>query len=248
MLGEERHNTIVNLVEQYGSITVQELMNHVDASESTLRRDLNILDSEGRLIKVHGGAMAKTTAYQTTDDDVNIRKSLNIEEKIAIARYAAGLVSKNDIIFLDAGTTTELMIDYIMESDVMFVTNAMTHAKKLAQKGFETDVLASRFKSLTESVVGEETIMGLDKYNFTKGFFGTNGVTVKNGFTTPDIKEALVKKKAIEKTKEVYILSDSSKFSQISAVTFGKFDEARIITCKNVDNSFRGYKNVLEVE
>lgn len=54
--------------------------------------------------------------------------------------------------------------------------------------------------------------MTLDKYNFTKGFWGTNGITVKNGFTTPEIKEAMIKKKSMENSKEKYILADDSKF------------------------------------
>lgn len=247
MLGEERQNTIVNLVEEHKSISVQELTSYLNASESTIRRDLNILDAEGKLIKVHGGAMAKDRSYKTLDDAVESRKTMNLDEKIAIAKYAASLITKNDMVFLDAGTTTELMIDYITEKDVTFVTNAISHAKKLSQKGFDTYVLAGRFKNLTEAIVGEEAVMCLDKYNFTKGFFGVNGITVKNGFTTPDVKEALVKTKAMEKTKEKFVLADTSKFSQISAVTFGNFNSARIITCENVDNSFREYKNILEV-
>lgn len=59
--------------------------------------------------------------------------------------------------------------------------------------------------------------MTLDKYNFTKGFWGTNGITVKNGFTTPEIKEAMVKKKSMENSKEKYILADDSKFHRYQA-------------------------------
>ena len=94
---------------------------------------------------------------------------------------------------MDAGTTTELMIDYITAKNVIFVTNSFAHAKHLSQKGYTTYILGGEFKPVTEAIVGEEAIISLDKYNFTKGFWGANGVTKGNGFTTPDVKEAMVR-------------------------------------------------------
>ena len=248
VLGEERHNVILEIVNERKSVTVQELMKLLEISESTIRRDLNLLDKEGFLIKVHGGAMANNSGYYTVDDDVVVRKGLNRDEKLVIARYAAGLIEAGDIIYLDAGTTTELMIDFITRKDVTFVTNSFSHAKKLSEKGLTTYILGGEFKPVTEAIVGEEAILCLDKYNFTKGFWGTNGITVKNGFSTPDVKEAMVKRKSMQQTKERYILSDYSKFSQISSVSFADFESARIITSKIEDTAFKGYKNIKEVE
>lgn len=253
MLGEERHNTILTLVDERKSVTVHELMELLDASESTIRRDLLTLDREGLLVKVHGGAIAvESSYYHTMDDDVSVRMELNRDEKLEIARYAAGLIEPNDIVYLDAGTTTELMIDFMNggffnDKNVVFVTNAISHAKKLSVRGFATYILGGEFKNLTEAIVGEEAILSLDKYNFTKGFWGTNGVNVKNGFSTPDLKEAMVKKKSMQKTKKRYILADSSKFSQISSVTFADFASAKIITDRITDDKYKGYKNIMEV-
>lgn len=253
MLGEERHNTILTLVDERKSVTVHELMELLDASESTIRRDLLTLDREGLLVKVHGGAIAvESSYYHTMDDDVSVRMELNRDEKLEIARYAAGLIEPNDIVYLDAGTTTELMIDFMNggffnDKNVVFVTNAISHAKKLSVRGFTTYILGGEFKNLTEAIVGEEAILSLDKYNFTKGFWGTNGVNVKNGFSTPDLKEAMVKKKSMQKTKKRYILADSSKFSQISSVTFADFASAKIITDRITDDKYKGYKNIMEV-
>lgn len=247
MLGEERQNAILSLVDERKSVTVQELMQILNISESTVRRDLNTLDRAGRLVKVHGGAMANRIDYRTTDDDVAVRKEVNRDEKRMIARYAAGLITAGDIVYMDAGTTTELMIDFITQQNVVFVTNSVSHARGLARRGFTTYILGGEFKPLTEAVVGEEALMALDKYNFTKGFWGTNGVTIKNGFSTPDVKEAMIKMKSMSKTRERYVLCDKSKFSQISPVTFADFDSAGIITSKLEDNAYKGCKNVLEV-
>lgn len=247
MLGEERQQAILAAVEQRHSVSVQELMQLLDISESTIRRDLNALDKEGRLVKVHGGAMAIGGSFHVKDDAVEYRKEINREEKIEIARYAAALIEDQDVVYMDAGTTTELMIDYITAKNVIFVTNSFAHAKHLSQKGYTTHVLGGEFKPITEAIVGEEAIISLDKYNFTKGFWGANGVTKANGFTTPDVKEAMVKKKSMQKTKERYVLCDSSKFGEICSISFAEFKAARIITTKIENNEYRGMKNITEV-
>lgn len=248
MLTEERFSRIIEVLEQTGSVTVSELMKELDASESTIRRDLNTLDANGRLTKVHGGAIAKTTGYTTRDDEVLLRKERNKEEKLVVAKYAASLIEADDFVYLDAGTTTESIIDYIDTKEAVFVTNALTHAKKLSQKGCRVYILGGEFKDKTEAIVGEEAVASIDKYNFTKGFFGTNGITKKNGFTTPEIKEALVKRKAMENSRECYVLADTTKFNQISAVTFAEFDRATIITNQIGQKEYRSCKNIVEVK
>ncbi len=247
MLGEERQQAILAAVEQRHSVSVQELMQLLDISESTIRRDLTALDREGKLVKVHGGAMAIGGSFHVKDDAVEYRKEINREEKIEIARYAAALIEDQDVVYMDAGTTTELMIDYITAKNVIFVTNSFAHAKHLSQKGYTTHILGGEFKPITEAIVGEEAIISLDKYNFTKGFWGANGVTKVNGFTTPDVKEAMVKKKSMQKTKERYVLCDSSKFGEICSISFAEFKSARIITTKIENNEYRGMKNITEV-
>lgn len=79
--------------------------------------------------------MKDAASYRTQDDDVQLRKERNVEQKVAIARYAARLISDYDVVYLDAGTTTELMIDPMLNRNAMYVTNAIGHARKLAALG-----------------------------------------------------------------------------------------------------------------
>lgn len=247
MLAEERFSKILSIIEEAGSVTVQDLMEELGASESTIRRDLNTMDANGLLVKVFGGAVAKNTNIRTQDENVDNRKLQNIEEKVAIAKYAASLIQNGDFVYIDAGTSTELVIDYLKVSNVTFVTNSLTHAKKLSDKGYTVYILGGEFKSTTEAIVGEEAVETLDKYNFTKGFWGTNGVSITKGFSTPEVKEAMVKKKSMENCKERYVLADSSKFSQISSVKFSEFENATIITTELKNTSYKKYKNIKEV-
>lgn len=247
MLGEERQQAILAAVEQRHSVSVQELMQLLDISESTIRRDLNALDKEGRLVKVHGGAMAIGGSFHVKDDAVEYRKEINREEKIEIARYAAALIKDQDVVYMDAGTTTELMIDYITAKNVIFVTNSFAHAKHLSQKGYTTYILGGEFKPVTEAFREVIFIQGDNCFFSNDCFWGANGVTKGNGFTTPDVKEAMVKKKSMQKTKERYVLCDSSKFGEICSISFAEFKSARIITTKIENNEYRGIKNITEV-
>lgn len=247
MLTEERFAKILSILECMGSVTVQQLMTELGASESTIRRDLNTLDAEGQLTKVHGGAILKNGVYSTRDDEVINRKEKNKEAKIKIAKYAAGLIQPGDFVYLDAGTTTELIIDFVENRQITFVTNAISHAKKLAERGFTVYLLGGEFKAVTEAIVGEEAVTSLDKYNFTKGFWGANGVSAQKGFSTPEVKEAMVKKKSMENCKECYVLADDSKFNQISSVTFAAFEDATVITTQLRQPTFQKYGNIVEV-
>lgn len=253
MLTEERLQKIQELVEEKKSVSTQELMETLDISESTARRDLTVLASQGRISKVRGGAMAKVAQYTTRDDTVSERKDKNLEAKRQIAKYAAALIEPNDFVYLDAGTTTELIIDYLTEKNVVFVTNAVSHARKLSQAGYTTYILGGEFKATTEAIVGDEAVAGLQKYNFTKGFWGTNGISRTEGFSTPDVKEAMIKKISMSRCKNCYVLSDASKFSQISCVKFAEFANADIITTElsedlgGVYEEYAGCDNVLEV-
>ena len=126
MLTEERFNKILKIISEQKSVTVQELTELLNSSESTIRRDLNALHKLGKLIKVHGGATAIDMDYNTKDDEVSVRHDINKEQKKLIGKYAASLIEENDFIFIDAGTTTEYIIDYINEKSAVFVTNAIT--------------------------------------------------------------------------------------------------------------------------
>ena len=230
---------ILKLLEERGSVTVTEVKDLLDTSESTVRRDITALDREGKLVKVFGGAVAlgnRVTAHEYT---VAQKSDLNREEKLKIAKYAAALIEPEDFVYLDAGTTTALMLDFIEERNVTFVTNAVAHAQILASRGRKVILIGGELKASTEAVVGSQAIRTLQEYHFTKGFFGTNGVTKKAGCTTPDANEAMVKRVAMEQCRESYVLCDGSKFDHISSVTFAAFGGATFLT----DRGIAGYED-----
>lgn len=247
MLAEERFSKILSIINMSGSVTVTDLVEKLNISESTIRRDLNTMDQKGLLVKVHGGAVSKSFDGNTRDEAVQSRKSIHTEDKRRIARYAASLIREDDFVYLDAGTTTELMIEYIDAPRAVFVTNAILHAEKLAARGYSVYIPGGQLKTITEAVVGEEAVESLQKYHFTKGFWGTNGVSRAAGFTTPDMKEAMVKSLSMQHCVERYVLADISKFSRVSNVTFADFDSAVILTSGELPEEYTNLKSIYNI-
>lgn len=237
MLSEERKNLICKFVNERKAVSVQELMNQFHASEATIRRDLTALDAKGLLSKVHGGAVSMQNQI-VTDYNVSERQDVNLDEKIAIARYAATLIQPNDVVYLDAGTTTYHLIDYIECQNITFVTNAIMHAKKLSARGYTVYLTGGRLKATTEALVGSGCYDALSRYQFSIGFFGTNAVSHGEGFTTPDPEEAKIKECAIAHTLSPYVLCDHSKFDLTAPVCFARYDQACIISTGGVPKEY----------
>lgn len=238
---------ILDAVNKRKSVGVSELCQLLSASESTVRRDLSLLDERGLLAKVRGGAIAISDSFSSAEPDIEEKSSLFTAEKEAIARFAASLIDDGDMVFIDAGTTTERMIEFIPSKQVTFVTNAFMHAKKLAQRGFKALLPAGEIKRSTEAIVGAGCLMSLGRYNFTKCFIGANGISVTGGFSTPDPNEADVKATAINNSRAAYVLADHSKFDKVSSVKFAHLNKCKIITDRLADKKYCSETYIKEV-
>lgn len=247
MLTQKRHEQILKILEDKGAVSVADLTVLLNASESTVRRDLIALSKMGKLNKVHGGATLTSGDFIKKEDNIDEKLGKNVAEKTAIAKYAAMQIQDNDYVYLDAGTTTLLMIDFIQAAQATFVTNGIGHARALVKKGFKTYILGGELKSSTEAIIGLAAAQNLHNYNFSKCFIGTNGVAKKQGFTTPDTDEAYLKAAAIEQSFAAYVLADATKFDRVSTVTFARLEEAAIITDVLADKSYGECTVVKEV-
>ncbi len=247
MLTQDRYQHIVDIINERNTVTVAELSELLHISESTVRRDLTALDSMGRIRKFFGGATAVNINEGFHEDAVSVRISMMSSEKTAIARYASELISDNDFVYIDSGTTTLRLVDFIENKNATYITNGITHARKLIQKGLNAYIIGGKIKALTEAIVGAEGVSNISEFNFSKAFMGTNGIDLGTGFTTPDIEEAIIKRAAIERSSTAFVLADRSKFRRVFPVTFSKLDRCCIITDEIPDNRFRNETIIKEV-
>ncbi len=242
-MDNQRHKLIIKLLNEQGSITVNELVALTNASESSIRRDLVELDQKGYLKRVHGGATLLPKITTMEEDPLSKRQQLNSLEKQMIAKYAASLINNDDVVYLDAGSTTLEMIEYLQAKEARYVTNGLMQAQQLTMKGFHVYCLGGEIRNITGACVGANAMKVLNKYTFSKGFFGTNGIDLNNGFTTADSEEAAIKELGISKCQQAYVLADHSKFDKVYHVSFADLHEAVIIS----DRCNEGYKQECEV-
>lgn len=228
MITEQRHELILQLIKEKGIIKVSDLVEIINTSESTIRRDLNILEEENYIKRVHGGA----TLVKSKVDELSYKEktSKSIEQKRKIAEYAASLVEDGECIYLDAGTTTYEMIRHLDGKNITVVTNGLYNINDLSERGINFYIIGGKVKNTTKAVVGVDALRNLENYRFDKCFIGTNGIHIALGLTTPDTEEAILKSTAINISRKAYVLADSSKFGDVSFVKICDLGKVEIIT------------------
>lgn len=245
MLTIERHQRILDLLKKRTIVKIKELVEELEASESTIRRDLTDLEDSKKLKRIHGGA---TLLQKTLDEPSIAEKSVkNSHEKKRIAEKAASFIEDGDCIFLDAGTSTVEIIPFLKGKDIVVVTNGLINIGLLADLSITTHVIGGYVKVGTRAFVGRNAIRTLETFRFDKAFLGVNGVSEFDGCTTPDPEEAFIKESAIARSRQSYVLTDHSKFGEVSFSKFADLDEVIVIT-SNVDdemtNSYRKKTNL----
>ncbi|MFT8668806.1 MAG: DeoR/GlpR family DNA-binding transcription regulator [Liquorilactobacillus hordei] len=247
MLAEERQQVILRMLRENGIVKLHDVCEEVKCSESSVRRDLQELEEKGILIRVHGGAKIRQSLQKELD--MSGKFSQNTEQKNQIAKMAVSLIQAEDVIYLDAGTSTLAMIQFLkQEKQLTVVTNGIMHATALADQNIRTILVGGELKNTTKAIVGVETVKELQRYRFNKVFLGMNGVHIEYGYTTPDPDEAAVKLAAIKQAAETFVLVDSTKFDQFSFVKVAEVSEAKIITNKLSKLVFDQYNNQTEIQ
>lgn len=227
MLKSERKQFILEKVLKEKFVSLETLVQELGTSESTVRRDLDELEAESKLRRVHGGA---ESLHFLLEEESNKEKSIkNIQVKSKIAVKAAELIKDHDVIFIDAGTTNELLVQEIVNPTVTVVTNSIHHATKLVERNVPTVIIGGKVKSSTDASIGGIALNQIGQLNFDKAFLGMNGID-DEFYSTPDLEEGSVKRAIIENAKKTYILADDSKIGVTSFVKVAPIKRAMIIT------------------
>lgn len=228
MLAEERQQMILQILTESHVVKLQELVHMLAASESTVRRDLQDLESRQLLRRIHGGASLLKKLNEEPDMETKTFK--NVHQKKAVAKLAAKKIKDNDCIYLDAGTTTLEMIPYIKARNVTVVTNGPAHGDLLVRNKILCYLLGGLMKRTTKAVVGSIAMQNINLFRFDTAFIGVNGIDASMGYTTPDPEEAALKRRAHDLAARSYVVADSSKFAEISFCKMFDLKEAAIIT------------------
>ncbi len=219
----ERRQSLLDLLRKQPGLRVPEIGRALNVSDGTVRNDLNALEVEGRLKRVHGGAVLNEQD-QFQNNSFMRRYHQNVAAKLAIAREAALLVEDGDLILLDASSTSYYLARALAgRNKLRVMTNGFEVARELAQNTSNTVILiggvVNNDSSSVTGLLSEQIIADM---HIEKAFFSCSGFSVERGMTEVHFEEAQLKRKAIESSKEVFALVDSSKFGKEDLTPFAR--------------------------
>ncbi len=213
MLMADRHRRIVELVEREGSVRVSELSELFQVTEETIRRDLDKLESEGKVLRTHGGAVRNEEPG--LEIPVSEREIERIEQKRKIAEKAMEWIEVGDQIMLDASTTAWQMAKILPDIPLTVVTNSVKVVMELAGKdNIQVISVGGNLAVRSLSFVGPLAERSLDSYHVGKLFMSCGGCHLEYGISETTEEQARVKAKMIANSDELILLVDSSKFQK----------------------------------
>ena len=212
MFAPERHKLILEHLRRHGAATLRELATLTGTSEVTTRRDLRLLESEGRLHRRHGGA-ALQQPDPADEPSYGAKTHVAAAEKAAIADAAAELVEPGDAIVIGPGTTTHALARRLADRrDVLVVTNSLLVADALIDApDVEVHVTGGALRASIHALVGPGAEHALSGYRTRRTFISGNGLTAERGLTTPNPLVASADRALAAAAREVVVLADSTK-------------------------------------
>ena len=249
MLPSERQKKIIDLLATKDILTISELMTIFDISIETVRRDLTLLEKQGSIQKVYGGAKLKDVSFgePTLENRLVDRRS----QKEAIGKKCSEFINDGDCIFIDSGSTTfHIATQLTNKKNLTIITNSIPVVNELISTDFEIIIIGGRIRHNERSVVTYDYIFNFSELNIQKSFICASGITVENGVSDFNMQEAVTRKIIIERSIEVFVAADSSKFHRDVTINIATLDKIDYIITdsqlnRSIANNFKKTKTAL---
>jgi len=206
-----------------------DLIQLLNVSEATIRRDLEWLENEGTIQRTHGGAILS----QNIDFEAEYRHRAQLfsQEKSSIGKIAASLVENGDTIFINSGTTTTQVIRHLPDNiDITVISNNLIAVLEAGDVGYELILLGGSFQPKSKSIAGRFALSNISQVYADKAFIGVDGLTLHNGCTVPSIAEAELCRLMVERTHgQIIIVTDHSKWGAISNFEIAKTEQINVL-------------------
>ncbi|RIV18206.1 DeoR/GlpR transcriptional regulator [Alicyclobacillaceae bacterium I2511] len=251
MLSVERQDLIRDIILKQRLVKVTELTNLFSVSEMTIRRDLDVLEKKGVLKKVYGGAVAERSMYEEIGDiPLQVRSVDRILEKRLIAQKAIQFIQPNDVIILDAGTTTLEIARLIRQrSDLVVITNSILAASDLAGSSVSLLMMGGQIRGTSHSTVGAKTNEFLSDLSVSTLFLAASGLSLDKGIMNSNLDESEVKRTMMKHSEKTVLVADPSKFQHESFHVFAAWDEIDVfITTSLLPKSYLEELEALNVQ
>jgi len=236
----KRRDDICELLKGKNILSISELSSILNISKITIRRDLDYLAKEKKIIKTHGGAIIQSS--KDYEPPYMIRSLKMIEQKKAIGKLAASLIPENSLIFIDVGTTLLVLAENLpIDKNISVITNWLPIAEELGKKMFSNlFLLGGKVNCREMSIIGNYPLQFLDNFNVEICFIGLGGISIDHGLTDYTVEEIEIKKKMIQRAKRKIVLADHTKFDRLASVKICELSDIdTIITSEGLDTGIK---------
>jgi DeoR/GlpR family transcriptional regulator of sugar metabolism len=231
LLAPQRHAYILERLQADGAVRVADLMRQLGVSDMTVRRDLETLEAQGHLVKVHGGAtLLRESALH--EPRFETKRSLEHEAKLAIARAAASMVEPGMAVAVSAGSTTFEVSRLLADVPrLTVVTNSVPAAEVLYHGGRDDQsiILSGGMRTPSDALVGPFAVAALRAVNVDIVFLGVHGMHARAGFTTPNMHEAETDQALIGTGGRLIVTADHTKWGVTGVSTIAPLDRADVV-------------------
>lgn len=227
LIPAQRRDRIQEYLAIHKIVPSSELSGLLDVSEATIRRDLEWMESEGILVRTHGGAILNQRLQLETE--YQQRAQRNIEEKRLIGALSATLIEDGDMVFINSGSTTTQLIRHIRGgASITVITNNLIAALEAGDAGFEIVLVGGSFQPMSNAIAGRFAIENISSLYADKAMIGIDGITLKHGFTVPADAEAELVRVMLDRTNgPVTVLADHSKWGVVSNFQVARIDQVQ---------------------
>ena len=227
--GLERQNQILQFILRSQRISITEVRDTFSVSEATARRDLETLASEGKIQRVHGGAIALTQT--PPEQPILQRQDEQIDEKIRIGQAAAALVRDGETVFLGSGTTVLEAARALRERrNLTVITNSLPVVNVLAGvEGITVICLGGMLRDSELSFIGHITEQALAEVRADKVFIGTRAISLEHGLTHEFLPETMTDRAILKSGKEIIVVADHTKFGRAATVLLAPLESIHIL-------------------
>ena len=238
LIPAQRREKIQEYLAVYQIARTTDLMELLETSEATVRRDLEWLEQKGFLERTHGGAILNQRVVFEQEYQQRVKNFP--DEKRRIGEIAASLIEEGDIVFVNSGTTATQVLQHIPHNPHITVfTNNISAVMDIGDPGFQLHLTGGEFQARSNSLAGRFALDNLNLVFANKALLGVDGISLKHGCTVPTNPEAEVVRKMIEHTKgQVIIIADHSKWGKVSNFPVASMEEVdKVITDEGLDRT-----------
>jgi DeoR/GlpR family transcriptional regulator of sugar metabolism len=230
LLPIQRRQALLEYLVRHGGGTIKEFSDQFSVSEMTIRRDLELLEQQGDVVRSHGGAMYADKLLG--EPALGEKQTRNVDVKEKLAAYAAErFISDGEVLIMEGGTTVTRMTSYIRQSQLTIMTNGLDALHQLrAAAGRHTVIgCGGELREPSGTFVGSVAETFFAQYHASTAFLSALSFTVEAGFTDPNLLDTQVKKAMIQSAARTVMLLDSSKIGSRSFATVARLDEVSVL-------------------